>query len=109
VRRPSICTNKINVGESPRIAVHSKKDSFVIANNSNQKKTDDKLPPRIPRAPANNSNQNAQGNVNYKLPPRPGSRQVGSTENNKVNQSYEYRHSREKSIDRQSADRDRSK
>jgi len=92
VRQPSICTNKISIGDSPRIAVHSKKDSFVLPNNSNQKKVDDKLPPRIPRAPGYNNNQNAQGNINYKLPPRPGSRQVGSTE--KVNQSYEYRHSR---------------
>lgn len=54
------------------------------------------MPPKAPKLPNQNNSGNAPGNINYKLPPRPGTR----GENTKVNQSYEYNNrnsSREKS------------
>ena len=76
-----------NSGDSPRVAVHNKKDVSQTPS-MNQKKTEDKnMPPKIPKPPN-------QGGINYKLPPRPASRQqpqqpqVNSSRNN--NQSYDY-------------------
>lgn len=78
-----------NLGDSPRIAVHNQKDSY---SGSNQKKPEENknVPPRVPRPPQNPNSQQQQGNLNYKLPPRPGTRQQSgaSYNNQKVNQSY---------------------
>lgn len=66
------------------------------------------MPPKAPKLPNQNNSGNAPGNINYKLPPRPGTR----GENTKVNQSYEYNNrnsSREKSSEKIATDRDRSK
>lgn len=69
--------------------MHNAKDSY---NGSNQKKPEENknAPPRVPRPPQNpSSQQQQQGNLNYKLPPRPGTRQSAAGSNNqKVNQSY---------------------
>lgn len=53
------------------------------------------MPPKVPR-PANQgaqliNNQAQQGNINYKLPPRPGTKQSSATgaSENRVNQSYD--------------------
>jgi hypothetical protein len=43
------------------------------------------MPPKAPKLPNQNNNGNAPQGINYKLPPRPGTRGE-----NKVNQSYEY-------------------
>lgn len=71
------------------MAIHNPKDS---QSGSNQKKTEENknVPPKIPRPPQNPNSQQQPGNINYKLPPRPGTRQsISGASNQKVNQSYE--------------------
>jgi len=68
------------------------------------------MPPKAPKLPGNPTQNNPPAaNINYKLPPRPGTRQ--GNDNAKVNQSYEYNRnsSREKSVERLNTDRDKSK
>ena len=74
--------------ESPRIAVH-KKDSIADSKNSNQqsaRKVEEKNVPKVPRPPQQQQQQQ-QGGLNYKLPPRPMSKQQNSRGNNI---SYDY-------------------
>lgn len=96
VRQPYLCNSANNLGDSPRIAVHNKKDSFT----TNKETNNPKNMPKAPKLPGSQNINNIQP-INYKLPPRPGSRQSTGTDNGKVNQSYDYnRNSREKSSDR---------
>lgn len=96
------------------MAVHNSKD--IPQTPTGQKKVEEKnLPPKVPRPPVP-PGQNQQG-INYKLPPRPGSRQQPSIPNSSRNnnQSYDYYNkekrssSRERSYERLNTDRDKSK
>lgn len=101
VRQPYVCTIVYNSGDSPRIAVHNKKDSSAFDNQKSKDASDSKnLPPKVPRPPPSNQ-------LNYKLPPKP-------TKQATKNISYDYNSnrlnsSRQKSIERLNTDRDRSK
>lgn len=94
--------------QSPRIAVHNKKDSSFDKNPSKkvEEKSGNPLPPKVPRPPPSNQ-------MNYKLPPRPASKQQsGQVPSKNVSYDYgmkKYISERERSIERLNTDRDRQR
>ena len=92
----------LNAVDSPRMAVHNKKD--IPQTPTTQRKIEEKnLPPKVPRPPTLSGAQPNRG-LNYHLPPRPS---VSSARDSRVNNQFD--NSRDRSKEKLITERDRSK